>query len=392
MPFTGKATYDAGASLPELMEDVSDIIGIVSPFETPLLDHLGDAKRSASSTVHEWLEDTLLPNVDSLNQTVFSPGPTSATALTVVNGARFRVGDQVRPGASAEVMLVTAVSGNTLTVVRGYGGTTAATLTNGMALAILGNAALEGDAADAARQTNRVRKQNYTQIFTATVNVSGSMQAARAHGVADEVDYQKQERLRELLRDLENCVINGVAPAANPQGSSTVRRTMNGLLKTIATNVFTPDAGGIPPGGGAGNDELNEAVLNAAMRAIWEQSASRIDTIVVNGVQKRRINSFITGSRRFAPGDSTFRDQVSVYESDFGVCRVVLSRWVPPSQVLLLDSSRIEVLPLRGRSFGFKPLAATGDSHAGQLVGEYTLEVRNENAHGVIRNLAVSAA
>jgi hypothetical protein len=60
MPFTGKATYDAGASLPELMEDVSDIIGIVSPFETPLLDHLGDAKRSASSTVHEWLEDALV--------------------------------------------------------------------------------------------------------------------------------------------------------------------------------------------------------------------------------------------------------------------------------------------------------------------------------------------
>jgi len=35
---------------------------------------------------------------------------------------------------------------------------------------------------------------------------------------------------RELLRDLENCVINGRAPAANPEGSSTVRRTMKGLL------------------------------------------------------------------------------------------------------------------------------------------------------------------
>ena len=39
--------------LPELVEDVSDIIGNVSPFETPLLDHLGDPKRSAMSTVHE---------------------------------------------------------------------------------------------------------------------------------------------------------------------------------------------------------------------------------------------------------------------------------------------------------------------------------------------------
>lgn len=60
MPFTGKATYDAGETLPEIIEDVSDIIGIVSPYETPLLDWLGDPKRPAISTVHEWLEDALV--------------------------------------------------------------------------------------------------------------------------------------------------------------------------------------------------------------------------------------------------------------------------------------------------------------------------------------------
>lgn len=60
MAFTGKATYDGGSSFPELMEDVSDVIGIISPFETPLLDHLGDAKRPAMSTLHEWIEDALV--------------------------------------------------------------------------------------------------------------------------------------------------------------------------------------------------------------------------------------------------------------------------------------------------------------------------------------------
>ena len=47
-------------TLPEIAEDVSDIIGIVSPHETPLLDLLGDAKRPAISTTHEWLEDALV--------------------------------------------------------------------------------------------------------------------------------------------------------------------------------------------------------------------------------------------------------------------------------------------------------------------------------------------
>ena len=60
MSFSGKSTYGGGADLPELAEDVSDIIGIVSPHETALLDHLGDPKRPAMSTVHEWMEDALV--------------------------------------------------------------------------------------------------------------------------------------------------------------------------------------------------------------------------------------------------------------------------------------------------------------------------------------------
>jgi len=391
MPFTGKPTYGAGPDLPELVEDVSDIIGIVSPFETPLLDRLGDAKRVATSTVHEWIEDSLLPNFDHIDQATFSPDEFTDATIVVENADRFRVGDLVKPDGTSEVMLVVGVNTltDTITFVRGYGSSTAAALADDMRLNILGNAALEGDDADDARFTARVRKQNYTQIFTATVSVSGSMQAAQAHGVGDELDYQKQERTRELLRDLENTVLNGIAPSIDSQGSSSVRRSMNGILPQIATNIFEPGVGDIPPGDGAGSDGLTEDVLNAALRAIWEQSSGVVDTIVVGGRQKRRINSFISSDRAYAPEDERFRDLVSVYESDFGVARVILSRWTPQDTVLLLDSSRVDVVPLASRSFHFKPLAATGDAASGQILGEYTLEFKNENAHGVISNLAV---
>ncbi|RMH26186.1 MAG: hypothetical protein D6693_07705 [Planctomycetota bacterium] len=389
MPFTGKATYSAGASLPELAEDVSDIVGIISPFETPLLDHLGDPRRAARSTVHEWIEDALLPNTDAVNQTVFTPDATSATDITVDTGSRFRVGDQVKPGASDEIMFVTAVAGNVITVVRGYGGTTPGPLADNQPLLIVANAALEGADADAPRFSNRVRKQNFTQIFSATVEVSGSQRAADAVGVEDELDFQTQQRLRELLRDLEAAVINGVAPAADPQGSATTRRSMNGVLKLLTTNRFVPKTGPIPAGDGFAEDILNEAVLNAAIRVVWEQSSSAIDTIVAPGLQKRLINNFASDKRGFTPADTRFRDLISVYESDFGVARVILSRAVPDNTILLLDSSRIDVLPLAGRSFHFKPLASQGDRDAGQVIGEYTLELRNENAHAVITNLGV---
>jgi len=186
-----------------------------------------------------------------------------------------------------------------------------------------------------------------------------------------------------LLRDLENCVINGVAPTANPQGSSTVRRTMKGIFAWISTNKFTPGSGGFPSG-----TTLSEDQLNQALRTIWQAASGQVDLIVVNGKQKRAINGFVGTNRRYAAEAETYKDLIGVYESDYGVCRVVLSRWVPPGNVLLLDSSRIEVLPLAGRSFHYKRLASTGDRETGQVIGEYTLEFRNEAAHGLIKGLA----
>ncbi len=380
MSFTGKATYSAGSTLPELAEDVADVVSIVSPYETPLLDHLGDPARSAQSTYHEWLEDALHPNTDGINDGSWVDAAAD-TSFVVDNAAYFQVGDLVQGAGSSEVMLVTAVdtATETLTVVRGYGGTTAADLTDDQVLTILGNAALEGADAPTARFTNRVRKGNYSQIFTSSVRVSGSDLAVRKLSLADELDYQKQERLREMLRDLENTVLNGVAAAANPQGSASVRRTMNGIIPSLTSNITDASAAA-----------LTEATLNSALRSIWSNASASIDTIVVNGFQKRKINNFITSSQSYAADDTTYRNLVSIYESDFGVCRVILSRTVPADTVLLLDSSRIDVLPLAGRSFHYKPLAASGDYEAGEIIGEYTLELRNESAHGMITNLATS--
>jgi hypothetical protein len=382
MPFTGKATYSAGGTLPEIMEDVSDLVGIVSPFETPLLDALGDPQVEARSTHHEWLEDTLLPNTDVLQAT--PQNPASDEVLQVGDPSRFRVGDQLRCQDSEEVLFVRVVGVNTITVTRGYGGTSPAAVGVGDTIFILGNAALEGQDAETARFTVRSRRGNWTQIFTKTVLVSGSELAVRHLSVADELDFQKTKVLRELLRDLENTVINGTAPSATPTGSDSVRRTMNGILPQLVTNRFIPGTG-FPSG-----TDLDEEKLNTALRLIWEQSSGQVDLIVVNGYQKRLISQFGAGARTYDANDPRFTSQVAVYESDFGVQRVVLSRWVPRDAVLLLDSSRVQVVPLAGRSFHYRSLAATGDFEKGQVLGEYTLQLKNEAAHGVIRGLTTA--
>jgi hypothetical protein len=384
MAFTGKATYSAGATLPELAEDVSDLVGIISPYETPFLDALGDPLREATSTHHEWLEDELLPNKDAIDDNTFTD-PDMDTQFGVDNGSRFRVGDQIQVEGSKELMLITVVNGNTISVMRGYGSTTPENLADNQVINILGNAALEGAEKPDVRFTNRKRCGNYTQIFTAAAEVSGTDIAASHLGLADEIDYQKQERLRELIRDLENTVVNGGQPTSSPQGSDSTRRTMKGIVQHLQTNVFRTGDSGFPSG-----SDLDEAKINYVLRKIWASSNGNIDLIVVGGFQKRRINSFVSSSRSYAAGDVKFTDLVNIYESDFGICRIVTTRWVPQDTVLLLDSSRIAVLPLAGRSFYFKPLASSGDYECGELIGEYTVELKNEAAHGVIHGLSVS--
>jgi len=384
MAFTGKATYSAGTTLPELAEDVSDLVGIVSPYETPLLNALGNPVREATSTHHEWLEDELLPNKDAVNDSTFSD-PSTDTDFVVDNGSRFRIGDQIQIEGSEELMLVTGINTNTLTVVRGYAGTTAENLADNQVINILGNAALEGADKPNARFTNRSRCGNYTQIFTASVEVSGSDLAASQLGLADELDNQKQSRLRELVRDLENTVINAGQPASNPEGSGSVRRSMKGIIQHLSTNIFHTGDSGFPSG-----TDLDEAKINYVLRKIWENSSGNVDLIVVGGFQKRKINAFCSDSRAYGANDTTFTDMISIYESDFGVCKIVTTRWMPQDAALLLDSSRINVLPLAGRSFHFKPLASSGDYECGELIGEYTMELKNEAAHGLIRDLSTS--
>jgi len=160
---------------------------------------------------------------------------------------------------------------------------------------------------------------------------------------------------------------------------------MKGIIQHLSTNLFHTGDSGFPSG-----TALDEAMINYVLRNIWENSSGNVDLIVVGGFQKRKINAFCSDSRAFGANDTTFTDMIGIYESDFGICKIVTTRWMPQDAALLLDSSRINVLPLAGRSFHFKPLASSGDYECGELIGEYTVELKNEAAHGLIRDLSTS--
>ena len=219
MAFTGKATYSAGATLPELAEDVADLVSIVSPYETPLLDHLGDPPRPAASTYHEWLEDELLPNTDAINDATWTdPAAMQPSAWTTPTASAWATRSGPRtaasccwsrpstpaPGRSPSPAATAAPRRRTWPTTRCC--TSWATPPWKAT-----RPRPPGSPTASARATGRRSSPRPSASAASDL-------AVRKVAVSDELDYQKQERLRELLRDLESTVINGDRPDGQSPG------------------------------------------------------------------------------------------------------------------------------------------------------------------------------
>jgi hypothetical protein len=366
MPFSGLAIYNNGV-LNEIADDVSDMISMISPRETPLLDRLSQALTPAGHVLHEWLEDSLSPNT----VTSSTAASTSGTAFAVHKAgtsvaARFQVGAVLKNNTNGEFMQVTAIAGNTLTVTRAFGGTTAGVLGAGDTIFFVSDAALEG--ADVTTDTSvaRLRKSNYCQIFKKDIIVSGTMNAVTMLGnVGREYDTQLSRRMAESLRDLEKAVINGIL-SGNTIGTASNYRTMKGLWSFIATNSTSIAT-------------LTTSVLDDIIGQAWNEGGSDCNLIVADSTWKRVIDGFNSNRAALANTEmDDYRNMVTRYESTYGAFDVMLGRWMPTKSVMVISTDRVQVLPLSGRQFQHVRVAPTGDAEKGMILGEYTLQVQNE--------------
>lgn len=375
MPFTGKALYDTSVFANELAEDVAPIVSMISPAETPLLDYLGDPQYAAQNILHEWTEDQLNPN-SIITSSAITSVITGTEDIGIAGGeaAQLMVGAILSDDRTGEYMQVTAISGNTVTVSRAFGnGTASNSAAAGLTLSVITESALEGSDVTSDISRARSRLNNYCQIMKKDVIISGSNQATRKlGGVTSELDYQIQQRSREAIRDLEKAVIRGII-SGNTIGSASAYRTMQGLWNGLSTNAQSVAT-------------LTESWLGNTIKSAWDNGARDLDVIVVDANYKRIIDDWNSTRIRTNPEDTTYRNLIYEYEGTFGTHRILLSRWMPQNSALILASSRIQVMPLTGRSFAYIPIAPTGDASKGMVLGEYTVEYKNENGLAKIFN------
>lgn len=349
-------------------EDVTDELLLLNPHQTPFLSTKGFSE-PVSQVEHTWFEDEMYADQTTATGAVLA----DATTVTVADGSIFEPKHVIKVGE--ELLLVTAVDGNSLTVKRGYAGTTAAAIDDKAKVEFQFVEGVEGADARKARFKARKRVTNFTQIFDETISISGTAAATSQYSIDDLYEYEKQKKQLELALQLEKALINGV----KYESADGLVRQMGGLRNFIKTNVT------------AVNGALTDNVINDMAQTIFE--AGGFETggdykIIVGAKQKRALSALGKDSIRLTRGENTRGQVVDFFVTDFGQFEIVLNNNVGADELFLVDYNRVDVKPLQTRQFTHEFLGKKGDYTTGSIVGEYTFELRQEKAHARAKGLA----
>ena len=261
---------------------------------------------------------------------------------------------------------------------------------------------IEGADASGASDTPTVRVGNRTQIQGKTVHVSGTLDAVDKAGRKTETAYQLAKAGQELKRDMEKTILGNVAASNGTAGSAA--RLLGSIQTWLGTNFVTMTDGVAPVGAngtaarteGATASAFTEDKLKEVVKSCFENGGNPT-LLVVPPTQKHVVSTFtgIAAQRYEAPAAkaTTIIGAADVYLSDFGTLSVVPDRFMTADttpdaeQALVLDPTMASVATLR--PFESNLLAKTGDSEKHQMLVEYTLQVSNEKAHGIVADLAV---
>ena len=352
---------------------ITDYLTLIDPSDAPLVEALGGLDGAAGKfkfinkgTKPEWLEDTLTPLVGAYSSSTDNTTST-ATALIVADPNMFQEGHIIL--VDAEQMWISAVAGatSTLTVTRAYSGT-AATHATGSAVTIVGMARLEGDDSDDIGFTDRTVNSNYTQIFHQEVRVSKTQQVIDQYGIGDEFDYQAKKAIPSLMRLVERQLFYGVRGA----GSATTPRGMGGLDTFITDNLVDYGAA------------LEQTAFENAVMSAYIDGGTGPWIAPCYPTHLQTIKNFYDSSNflRVDPSQSQVGMVIDEVVTPYGNVKLLLDRWAVATKIALIDPKHAGMLTLR--PWTQEPLAQTGDSIKGEVVGEFTFCLRQDKAHAML--------
>lgn len=350
---------------------ITDVISLIDPSDDPAVERLGglDGASTKFRFVNEpgekveWLEDALSPidYSDGLDGTITS----TATTITMTDAGGVQEGHILL--IDSEYMWVSAVASTVVTVTRAFQGT-AATHDDAVAVSIVGMARLEGDDSDDIAYVDRTIGSNVTSILQKEIKVTRTQRQRAQYGIVDEFLYQQNKVVPELVRLLERHFYRNTAAKA---GSATTPRAMGGYQAFVTDNKVS----------GA---SLAQSQFENAVKAAFADGGSGPWNAFCSPDNLQKVKNLYDSSN-FLRVDRTEDTVGMVIESvltPYGSVDLVLDRWAVNGQIGIIDPEHAGFLTYY--PFTFEPLAKDGDYDKGEIVGEFTLCLRQDKAHAIL--------
>lgn len=318
-----RTTSHAISTENRLVRNINETIAELEPNIAPMLTlTLKMGKRSKTITpVMEFLEEDYIARYAASAATVGNT--TSANTIAVDDGGKFAVGDvfnvpkAIASSTAPEIVRVTTISGNTITVTRAFAGSTIDTIGNGAALRLIGSAHEEGGVLPNAKTGSPVTLTSYTQIFKRIIDFSNTLIASKQYGDGgSERKRQHKKALKEFKEQLNAALLWGKASQnlSGGENSKPLRTTM-GLNSRISTNVV--DAGGVL------TPKLFMTFLEAACRY-----GSREKLLLSSSRVVQAVNAWAINHLNVTTSETVYGVKIQKIMSPFGVEFMLVNDWM----------------------------------------------------------------
>lgn len=341
--------------------NIDELIYMLNPDDLPLLGGVNAdgfpvvPKQPVDNTEFFWLEDEFLTPRTTAGEALDN----SETAVDVAagQGERFAAGDAIR--IDDEVMTVSSVSNDTLTVVRGAAGTTAATHANGAEVIGIGTLLAEGSIGDE-QFTGRSKYSNYTQIWTSKIQISRTAQRIPKYGIANELARQTKKVMLAEGVNMEQSLLYGV------KYQSGATRSTGGLAQFITTNTNS-----------SANWMTVENIEDAQQTAY--DAGGQFTAIVSNPANFGALNN-LSGAERIQTvvieDERRGRRRATSVITEFGEVLLVRNRYCKAADAFGIN--RENVIHRVFQPMVMQPLAKTDDKDNYMFVAEGGFEVKGE--------------
>lgn len=371
--------------------DVSEILDLFAPSETPFISRIGWGAESSATSI-EWLTENLGPGYVKAGSVMASAGTSLQIAtvdgLTTAESARqIQTGTVLYHYSSTDgehsllLVISTGTDGELETEVlsTGTAWSVATSTIAGDNLYILGALVNEGSTPKTGMWRSRALASNGFSIFRQDVQITGSQKATDFYAIGREDMHQMKMRMKELIREREKSALYSVH--VTPR-SSTEASLMNGVTGFLAgqsgSHIDTSTT------------TLTESAVNDVIAYLWEHGSENL-VWFSDLTQARKFTQWDVNRIRMEPRDTRGGGHITHYMSESGVeIEVVAMRFVPTNLAFLVDTSKCRMRAKSGRKGIMEKLGKRGDFDEWQMISEASLEMRkyNQGCHGMFTALS----